>query len=275
VQALAGDVADQQPGVHAVEDPAQRGPGGRAGHPAQAERCIQGRPPDDPQREVQAEHRHRRVQPNEDDGDAQQHPPVVTQRARGGQRERYPGHDKPDHQGDGHADQAGRAAAFLRDAVVLRQADLGRDRPYAPGDVLAQLPKAHHPDGGRHRERRAQVGEQGAPGQHHAAERRDDRERCAGDVIGGQLPQRGSHLRPLRHQSVAGEAERDGEKPGPEPGARAESAQHAASVPTRDAHGAACGRAVAGIVCSMALKSLAILLASGQAGRSEQLVHLS
>jgi hypothetical protein len=211
--------------VRAVADPAERGPGQRAGHARQADGLFQRRPARDLQHQVQDELDHRRVQARDRERDEGQHPPVVPGRVRRHQRQREPGRDQRHHQGDRHADQAGRGAAPARDVVVAGEFDLRGHRPHRAGHVLGQLADEHHPDRGGQRQLRAEVGQQRPPGHHHAAEPGEHAQRGGGHVEGRQPGQRRVHLRPLRGQPVDGEPGRDHEQPGPQPRALPQPAQ--------------------------------------------------
>ena len=221
MHAAARELADQQPGLRAVEQPAQRGPGQRPGHPGPAHRLLQRRPPRGPEHQVQDGLGHLGIQAGRGQRGEGQHPPVVPRRVRRDQRQHHARRDQPDHQRDGHGHQAGRAAAPARDAVVAGQLDLRGHRPHRSRHVLGHLPDEHDPDRGRQRQRRAQVGQQRPPGQHHAAQPGQRAAERPGHLPAGQLVQRGAHRVPLRGQPPHGQPGRGGQaRPAARPAAR-------------------------------------------------------
>ena len=215
--------------MRAVAEPAERGPAQRPGHAAPAGRTLQRSPPQHPQHPVQAELDDRRIQARRRQRDDGQHPPVLPDRVRRDQRQRQARGHQPDDQRDRHADQARGGAAPARDGVVAGQFDLRGHGPHGAGDVLAELPDEHHPDRRGQRQRGAEIGEQGPPGQHHAAEPGYRAHRGAGHVPSVQPPQRRLHLRPLRDQPVHGQPHRTDEQRGTQPRAPGEIG-HASSV---------------------------------------------
>ena len=236
--------------MRAEAEPAEYRPAQRPGHPAPADRTLQRRPPQHPQHQVQAELDDRRIQARGRQRRDRQHPPVLPDRVRRDQRQRHARGHQPHHQRDRHADQARGGAAAARDGVVTGQLDLGGHRPHRARHVLAQLPDEQHPDRRGQRQRRAEVGQQRPPGQHHAAEPGDRAHRGAGHVPAVQPDQRRVHLRPLRDQPVAGQPHRTDEQRGTQPRAPGEIG-HASSV-------------LAGAAMAVSLAKMAILpLASG------------
>ena len=86
--------------------------------------------------------------------------------------------ERPQPDADGEVDvqveQGSRGAARTRDLEVAAEVDLGDDRPDAAGQVLAELAQQVDARGGRHRQWRAEPGEQRPPRQHVGQQGREN-----------------------------------------------------------------------------------------------------
>ncbi|WP_345396530.1 hypothetical protein [Nonomuraea salmonea] len=99
-----------------------------------------------------------------------------------------------------------------RHAEVAAHLHLGEHRPYRAGDVFAELADEEHLRGRAQGQRRAEVGQQGAPGQHGSEQRGDHRDQRAGERGDRQPGEPGHHGVPLPDHRPCAEAERDGQE---------------------------------------------------------------